>query len=102
MDQFTWRRIELLRPNRMNISLSPELQKRIAEIVERGDIGTADALVEHALSFYLDYEGSELDEEDFRDANAAIGAALKQAKRGEGRPAEEVFADLRARHGISR
>ena len=48
------------------------------------------------------YEGSELDEDDFRDANAAIGEALKQAKRGEGRPAEEVFADLRARHGISR
>ena len=86
----------------MNISLSPELQKRIAEKIERGDLGTADALVEQALNFYLDYEGSELDEEDFRDANAAIGEALKQAKRGEGRPAEEVFADLRARHGISR
>jgi hypothetical protein len=40
----------------MNITLSPDLQKRIAEKVERG----------------------------------------------EGRPAEEVFADLRARHGISR
>ena len=86
----------------MNIFLRPELQKRIAEKVERGDVGTADALVEQALNFYLDYEGSELDEEDFRDANAAIGEALKQAKRGEGRPAEEVFADLRARHGISR
>jgi Arc/MetJ-type ribon-helix-helix transcriptional regulator len=86
----------------MNITLSPDLQKRIAEKVERGDVGTADALVEQALNFYLDYEGSELDEEDFRDANAAIGEALKQAKRGEGRPAEEVFADLRARHGISR
>jgi predicted transcriptional regulator len=86
----------------MNITLSPDLQKRIAKKVERGDVGTADALVEQALNFYLDYEGSELDEEDFRDANAAIGEALKQAKRGEGRPAEEVFADLRARHGISR
>jgi predicted transcriptional regulator len=86
----------------MNITLSPDLQKRIAEKVERGDVGTADALAEQALNFYLDYEGSELDEEDFRDANAAIGEALKQAKRGEGRPAEEVFADLRARHGISR
>ena len=86
----------------MNISLSPELQKRIAEKVERGDVGTADALVEQALNFYLDYEGSELDEEEFRDANAAVGEALKQAKRGEGRPAEEVFADLRVRHDISR
>jgi predicted transcriptional regulator len=86
----------------MNITLSPDLQKRMAEKVERGDVGTADALAEQALNFYLDYEGSELDEEDFRDANAAIGEALKQAKRGEGRPAEEVFADLRARHGISR
>jgi Arc/MetJ-type ribon-helix-helix transcriptional regulator len=73
----------------MNITLSPDLQKRIAEKVERGDVGTADALVEQALNFYLDYEGSELD-------------IAEKVERGEGRPAEEVFADLRARHGISR
>jgi len=85
----------------MNVTLSPELQRRIAEKIERGDVGNADALVEQALKFYLDYEGSEMDEEDFRDAKAAVGEALEQGERGEGRPSEQVFADLRARHGIS-
>lgn len=86
----------------MNITLSPELQKRIAEKVERGDVGTAEALVEQALNFYLDYEEGEMDEEEFRDTKAAIGEAVEQGQRGEGRPAEEVFADLRAKYGISR
>ena len=86
----------------MNITLSPELQRRIAEKVERGDVGTADALVEQALNFYRDYEEGEMDEEEFRDTKAAIGEALEQGERGEGRPTEQVFADLRAKYGISR
>jgi Arc/MetJ-type ribon-helix-helix transcriptional regulator len=86
----------------MNISLSPELQKRIAEKVERGDVGTTDALVEEALNFYLDYEDGEVDEPEFRDTKAAIDEALEQGEHGEGRPAEQVFADLRAKYGISR
>ena len=86
----------------MNISLSQELQKRIAEKVERGDVGTADALVEQALNFYLDYEEGEIDEEEFRDTKAAIDEAVEQGERSEGRPADEVFADLRAKYGISR
>ena len=86
----------------MNISLSPELQRRIAEKVERDEIETADALVEQALVFYLDYEESEIDEMEFRETKAAIDEAVEQGQRGEGRPAKDVFADLRARHGISR
>ena len=84
----------------MNITLSQELQKRIAEKVERGDIGTADALVEQALKFYLDYEEGEMDEEEFRETKAAIDEAVEQGERGAGRQAEEVFADLRAKYGI--
>ena len=86
----------------MHITLSPELQKRIAEKVDRGDVGTADALVEQALNFYLDYEEGEMDEPELRQTKAAIDEALEQGERGEGRPAEEVFADLRAKYGISR
>ena len=85
----------------MNITLSPELQKRIAEKVERGDVRTANALVEQALNFYLDYEEGEVDEQEFRDTRAAIDEALEQGERGEGRTADEVFKDLRARHGLS-
>lgn len=32
----------------------------------------------------------------------AIRQGLEEAERGEGRPAREVFADLSAKHGISR
>jgi hypothetical protein len=43
-----------------------------------------------------------MDEEEIRETQSAIGEALEQAQRGEGRPAEEVFSDLRAKYGISR
>jgi len=85
----------------MDIALSPELQKRIDRRIESGDAGSTDALVEQALKFYLDYEDGE-DDEEFLETKSAIDEALEQAERGEGRPAEEVFAQLRARHGISR
>jgi len=86
----------------MNITLSPELQKRIAEKVQQGDVGSADAFVEHALKFYLEFEEGGMDEEEFLDTKAAINEALEQGDRGEGRPAEQVFAQLRAKHGIPR
>ena len=86
----------------MNITLSPELQKRIAEKVMRGDVGSADALVEHALTFYLEFEEGGMDEEEFLETKVAIDEALEQGDRGEGRPAEHVFARLRAKHGIPR
>lgn len=85
----------------MNITFSPELQRRITEKVERGEIGSADALVEQALNFYLDYEEGEMDEGELRETKAAIDEALEQGERGEGRPAEDVFAQLRAKYGIS-
>ena len=57
--------------------------------------------MEQALNFYLDYEEGETDEEEFRDTKAAIDEALEQGELGEGRPAEEVLADLRAKYGLS-
>jgi Arc/MetJ-type ribon-helix-helix transcriptional regulator len=86
----------------MNFTLSSELQRRIVEKVERGDVQTADALVEEALNFYLDYEEGEMEEPEFRETRAAIDEALEQGERGEGRPAQEVFAGLRAKYGLSR
>jgi Arc/MetJ-type ribon-helix-helix transcriptional regulator len=86
----------------MNITLSPELQKRIAAKVQHGEVGSADALVEYALNFYLDFEEGGMDEEEFLETKAAIDEALEQGNRGEGRPAEQVFAQLRAKHGIPR
>ena len=85
----------------MNITLKPELQRRIAEKVERGDVQSADALVEQALTLYFDYE-AEMDDDELRDTKAAVYEALAQGERGEGRPAEEVFSDLRAKYGLPR
>ena len=33
----------------MNVSLNPELEKRIVQRVERGEIGSVEALVEEAV-----------------------------------------------------
>jgi len=37
---------------------------------------------------------------EFAEIRAAVAEGLEQAGRGEGRPAEEVFVELRAKHGI--
>jgi hypothetical protein len=86
----------------MHIILSPELEKRIARKVARGDVDSADALVEYALTVYLDSEGGDMDQGEIRESQSAIEQALEQARHGEGRPAEEVFSDLRAKYDISR
>ncbi|MGC9949377.1 MAG: hypothetical protein ABSF64_23675 [Bryobacteraceae bacterium] len=86
----------------MNITISTELQERIAAKVRSGDVGSADALVEHALTFYLDFEEGGMDDGEFLETKAAIDEGLEQGDRGEGRPADQVFARLRAMHGIPR
>jgi hypothetical protein len=44
----------------------------------------------------------EEDEEEIQETRAAIHGALEQSRRGEGRPAEEVFEEIRARYGMPR
>jgi len=45
-----------------------------------------------------------LDEQDpdFADIRTKVRQGMRQAERGEGRPAKEVFARLRTKHGLSR
>ena len=54
--------------------------------------------------FWVDYNPPPLDKNDpeFEEIKAAIDEAMDEFDRGEGRPAREVFAELRAKHGISR
>jgi hypothetical protein len=42
-----------------------------------------------------------MDEDEFCETKAAIDEALEQGQRGEGWPAQEVFAALRAKYGLS-
>ena len=43
----------------MNITLSPDVEKRIEELVQRGAYSSADALVREALGSFLDIESGE-------------------------------------------
>jgi Arc/MetJ-type ribon-helix-helix transcriptional regulator len=86
----------------MNITLSPDTAKRITEKVRNGDFESADAVVEQAVAFYLDYEDEPMDEEEFRQTRAAINEALEQAERGEGTSLEDFDKGMRARYGIQR
>ena len=86
----------------MNITLSSDTAKRITEKVRSGDYESADAIVEQAVAFFLDYEDEPMDEEEFRQTKAAISEALDQADRGEGISLEEFDKGMRARYGIQR
>ena len=86
----------------MNITLRPEIQKRINEKIRAGDFESADAIVEQAVKFFLDYEEEEMDQAEFRETKAAIGEALEQADRGEGISLEEFDKNMRAKYGIQR
>ena len=83
----------------MNISIEPELAKFIEEQVRAGRYGSADAAVNAAVSRLKAEEellADDLDDEDV----AAIEEGLAQLNRGEGRPWEEVRAELKARFSI--
>jgi Arc/MetJ-type ribon-helix-helix transcriptional regulator len=86
----------------MNITLDAELQKRIAEKLERGEIESADSLVRQAVAFYLDYDPGQMDAQELSETKAALEEAREQSRRGEGVSAAEVFDELRAKHGIPR
>jgi antitoxin ParD1/3/4 len=77
----------------MNISLTPELERRISEKVDSGLYSTASEVVREALRRLFESE-AERDrlkarfEEEVRDA-------IEQLDRGEGLDGEAVFEELR-------
>lgn len=79
----------------MEITLSPETEKRIIEKIERGEYESADAIVEQAISFFLDYEEDQMDSEEFSDAARGIEQGLQQTERGEGISVEEFDQNMR-------
>ena len=68
----------------MNITLRPDLQERIKERI------------------FLDHEEGVMQEEEFRDTEAAIDQALNQAERGEGISLKEFDHRMRAKYGVLR
>jgi antitoxin ParD1/3/4 len=77
---------------RMNISLTPELERRIAEKVDSGLYGTASEVVREALRRLFDAE-----EERGRliaKLNAELEEGIAELERGEGIDGEEAFRQI--------
>jgi predicted transcriptional regulator len=90
----------------MTITISPDAEKRLRERAQAEGM-SIEAYVEQLIR--EDEEWDEVSEAplaqhdpEFGEVQAAVTEGLDQAKRGEGRPAQDVFAGLRAKHGISR
>ncbi len=86
----------------MEITLNPELQARIEEKLRNGEFSSADALVEQAVTLFLEPEGDEMDAAEFSATRSAVEQGLDEAEEGEGISLEEFDRMMRARHGISR
>ena len=90
----------------MTITISAELEAQMKEKAKAEGI-TVEAYVERLIredAAWAESMEEPLDETDTEcdDIRAAVSEGLAQAERGEGKPARDVFAGLRARHGLSR
>ena len=80
----------------MTITIPPQLEAHVRDNAQAEGV-SIDAYIEHLIR-------NDVDENDpeFAEIQAAVREGLQQAEHGEGRPAGEVFAGLRANHGIPR
>jgi hypothetical protein len=90
----------------MTVTIAPQLEAQVRDKA-RAEGVTVETYIEQLIR--EDEEWTAESEEplhendpEFAEIQAAVGEGLEQAERGEGRPAEEVFAELRAKHGIPR
>ena len=76
----------------MNVSLTPELERRIAEKVESGLYTTASEVVREGLRLLFQQELRR--EERLARLRADIAVGVEQLDRGEGIPGDQVYAEL--------
>jgi antitoxin ParD1/3/4 len=76
----------------MNVSLTPELERRIVEKVESGLYTSASEVVRESLR--LLFAAEELKEQRRERLRADIRLGLEQLDRGQGIPGEQVLADV--------
>jgi Arc/MetJ-type ribon-helix-helix transcriptional regulator len=86
----------------MEITLNPALQARIEEKLRNSEFSNATALVEQAVTLFLESEEDEMDAAEFSATRSAVEQGLEEAGKGEAIPLEEFDRMMRARHGISR
>ena len=90
----------------MNITISSETGERLRQKAEAEGL-SIEAYIEHLV---LECEGWDdlaeapitRQDTEFSEVQAAVMEGLEQARSGKGRPAEHVFAELQAKHGIPR
>jgi hypothetical protein len=90
----------------MTITIGPELEEQVRTKAQAEGL-TIQTYVERLIredAAWGKYVEAPLDETDpeFEEIRAAVMEGLLEAERGEGSPALEVFAGLRAKHGVSR
>ena len=90
----------------MTITISSMLETHVREKAQAQGL-SVEAYIEQLIRDGEWTAGEPLDpldetDPDYFEICAAVGEGLEQGERGEGRPADEVFAELRAKHGISR
>jgi len=78
----------------MNLSLAPEIQNFIESKVRMGQYASPEDVVADAIEGLMVDEDSHVDTETL----AAIERAKGEFDRGEGRPFEEVAAELRRKY----
>jgi len=88
----------------MNIEISRELEADVQAKAHAEGV-SVNAYVERLIREDQDWGEHlepQLDEADpeYADIRVSVMEGLDQAERGEARPAEVVFAELRAKHGI--
>ena len=79
----------------MNVSLTPALEKFVAQKVQSGLYQTASEVIREGLR--LLEERDALHQARLDDIRQAIQDGNAQLARGEGLPGEEVFAQIRAK-----
>jgi len=90
----------------MKITISTELESQLQRNADAEGL-TVEAYVERLIrddAAWAEITEEPLQETDpeFHEIRAAVSEGLSQAERGEVNPAREVFAGLRARHGVPR
>jgi Arc/MetJ-type ribon-helix-helix transcriptional regulator len=86
----------------MEITLNPVLQARIDDKLRNGEFASAEALVEQALTLFLESASDEMDVSEFLATRSAVEQGLDEAEKGEGLSLEEFHQMMRARHGNPR
>ena len=78
----------------MNVSLTPELEKFVADKLKSGMYGTASEVVREGLRLLA--ERDQQREQKLQHLKALVKDGLDDIEAGRIRPADEVFAEIRA------